>query len=232
MITNNLFLGHWLWHITIGSNPSAEVIFSNNIFTGAEEQVLWHSNGVHNSHVELSYNCFWNNARLIGPDENGWPGYGQLNQVNRNGDSCDAYFNILLDPIFVDSSGHISNISPCIDAGIDIGLPFFGEAPDIGRWELEVLSAGILNDAVANESKEQLRIFPNPSSSIVAVEFFASDYQRIFAYNILGQMVQKIENIPKNGSAILDFTNLPSGQYLLQFDKPSQQSLRLISIIK
>ncbi len=55
------------------------------------------------------------------------PGLGVLTTTNANGDSCDQYFNIFLDPQFVDFSGedyHLSQIaagqavqSPCVDAG-------------------------------------------------------------------------------------------------------------------
>jgi len=40
--------------------------------------------------------------------------------VNVNGDSCDQYFNIFLDPMFADTSTgdyHLTAGSPCIDVG-------------------------------------------------------------------------------------------------------------------
>ncbi len=46
--------------------------------------------------------------------------------------------NINADPLFVDLAGgdyHLSNGSPCIDAGTDTGLPYKGIAPDMGVWE-------------------------------------------------------------------------------------------------
>jgi hypothetical protein len=47
-------------------------------------------------------------------------GLGELVQTNYNGDSCDVYYNILMDPLFEDfPSGnyHLVDSSPCIDAG-------------------------------------------------------------------------------------------------------------------
>jgi len=47
-------------------------------------------------------------------------GFGELVQVNANGDSCDVYFDIFLDPAFVglyDQDYNLRWRSPCIDAG-------------------------------------------------------------------------------------------------------------------
>ena len=56
-------------------------------------------------------------------------GIGELTQVNANGDSCDIYCNIFLDPMFVDYANadyHLQEGSPCIDAGD----PLFTYDPD------------------------------------------------------------------------------------------------------
>lgn len=47
-------------------------------------------------------------------------GLGTLVQTNYNGDSCDVYYNIFLDPLFEDfpmGDYHLTSGSPCIDAG-------------------------------------------------------------------------------------------------------------------
>jgi hypothetical protein len=51
--------------------------------------------------------------------------YGQIVTTNHNGDPCDQYYNILLDPIFVNSGAgdfHLTANSPCIDAGDSTSL--------------------------------------------------------------------------------------------------------------
>jgi hypothetical protein len=46
--------------------------------------------------------------------------------------------NISVDPQFVDAAGadvHLQPGSPCIDTGVDVGLPYLGLAPDMGAFE-------------------------------------------------------------------------------------------------
>ena len=50
-----------------------------------------------------------------------FPGFEELVAVNANGDSCDIYSNIFLDPLFYSTTGdsayYLAANSPCIDAG-------------------------------------------------------------------------------------------------------------------
>jgi hypothetical protein len=67
--------------------------------------------------------------------------------INMVGDEGDIYTtddinnsafqtgNISIDPQFVDATVpdvHLLPDSPCIDAGVDVGLPYLGLAPDMG----------------------------------------------------------------------------------------------------
>ncbi len=62
-------------------------------------------------------NCSWNNNQFT----NNTTGFiGIIVTVNNNGDSCDVYNNILLNPEFADTSDYKYNLSgnsPCIDGG-------------------------------------------------------------------------------------------------------------------
>ena len=93
-------------------------------------------------------------------------GLGVLNTININGDSCDVFYNIFEDPLFVDLLNgnynlswehffiHDSTMSPCIDAGdpaspldpdnttADIGRFYFNQ---FGPWPNILLSAYELN---------------------------------------------------------------------------------------
>ncbi|MCD4818038.1 MAG: right-handed parallel beta-helix repeat-containing protein [Candidatus Cloacimonetes bacterium] len=53
-------------------------------------------------------------------------------------DEATGYNNINQNPLFVDANNldfHLTEASPCIDAGTDIGLEYFGESPDMGCFE-------------------------------------------------------------------------------------------------
>jgi len=76
------------------------------------------------------------------------PGLGELTQVNANGDSCDVYFNIFLDPAFVglyDQDYNLRWRSPCIDAG-DPNSPLDPDNTvcDMGRFYLNQAVLGVV----------------------------------------------------------------------------------------
>lgn len=85
--------------------------FKNNIF-------LKNNIGISRSGslpTVVNYNCFYNDSTNF----EGFPdSYGKNWILNANGDSCDLAYNIMLDPMIVDSLDfRLKFGSPCIDAG-------------------------------------------------------------------------------------------------------------------
>lgn len=67
------------------------------------------------------------------------PDIGQIVTTNLNGDSCDIYSNIFLDPIFYSTTGdsayYLTEESPCIDAGDPVSSPDpDGTIADMGAY--------------------------------------------------------------------------------------------------
>lgn len=109
-------------------DPNAAVDIKNSIFAFHSNSAI-HNNGVVAS---VSFSDFYGNDQhftSIIP-----PNFGQLTQINANGDSCDVYSNIFFDPLFADTTTcnlqlswmnfplPDSTKSPAIDAG-DPGSP-------------------------------------------------------------------------------------------------------------
>ena len=98
-------------HILLSSPYINNVIVKNNAGR----------NGIYfdtSPNTSITFSDFHNNqgGNFAGNSIPQW--LGQILTVNNNGDSCDTYMNIFLDPLFVDSSDfHIQSNSPCIDAG-------------------------------------------------------------------------------------------------------------------
>lgn len=71
------------------------------------------------SGIQLAYSCLFDNEE--GNFSGSVPsGLGVITTSNHNGDPCDQYFNIFLDPEFVGAATgdyHLTEASPCIDAG-------------------------------------------------------------------------------------------------------------------
>ncbi len=91
------------------------------------------------SSPSIMYNDFWSNS---GGDLYGTPPeVGSLTTTNANGDPSDIFYNIFLDPVFVDLNNRdfqIQATSPCIDAGDPsnpAGINMWGSAPDQGKYE-------------------------------------------------------------------------------------------------
>ena len=125
----NLNLDHCTFWSTDGSLEifgmgSSNTILDvhNSIFTGADYAIANHANIT----LTVSYSDFHNNGVDI---EHPPSGFGVLDRVNYNGDSCDCYYDIFMDPLFVDTTTrdlHLLWDSPCIDAGD----PAFAYDPD------------------------------------------------------------------------------------------------------
>ena len=109
----------------------------------------------------VSFNSFFNNTTDFVDSPSS---YGQVVMTNTNGDPCDIGLNIFLDPKLIENDFHISENSPCIDAGTSDDAPDTdidgdkrpeGEGIDIGADEfVEQESIIVLTDASPNATVE------------------------------------------------------------------------------
>jgi hypothetical protein len=96
-------------------------IIKNNILNGNSFYGIRHAS-FSSVNPQVIYNDIYNNT-LSGSFN---PGTGVINTININGDSCDTYHNIFLNPQFVIPTANNFNLqanSPCIDAGSPLSPP-------------------------------------------------------------------------------------------------------------
>jgi len=154
---------------------------NNSIVSYNTNYGLYFENGT----LVISYSNFWENT--IDNFYNCGAEIGANVEVNSNGDSCDAYYNIQLEPNFTDYSAGIftlNDYSLCIGAGDSTGYPVFDKIyntrpfpvdsqPDLGIYE-NILGTPI--DAVPEIIEE----FPLSDSLFIfetdSLNFFVSAY--------------------------------------------------------
>jgi parallel beta-helix repeat protein/predicted outer membrane repeat protein len=178
--------------------------------------------------LEVFYGDFYDN---VGGDFGGNSvpvSLGEIITVNANGDSCDTFFNIFEDPLFVDpgiGDFHLQGDSPCIDAGdpespldpdstiADIGAFSYDQTPVI---EPKPKSALPTEFAVTS-------VYPNPFNPTTTISFdlpFAG-FVSLNIFDINGRNVGTVREPPLNkhhppGQHHIPFdgSNLPSGIYV------------------
>ena len=121
--------------------------------------------------------------------------------------------------------------SDLIDAGIDIGLPYNGSAPDLGYLETGTLG---VEDLIV---KDGLNNYPNPFSNQTNVVFNLKQATKIkmSVYNLMG--VEVLSSKEKaftagNNSFILNRNQLSSGSYMLILKDSNNQKYSKLIIIE
>lgn len=187
--------------------------------------------------------CFWNNTPgIYSSCTNSWLGVNVT--VNNNGDSCDAYYNIQMDPLFVNPANgdfHIQQNSPCIDAGynnsVTIQTDFDGNIRiwdgnndsipiiDIGVYEY---GSSIYTNITGNTFlHDYFHIFPNPANnyfSLVLTENNSAAELRIF--NILGE--EKYFSAIKKQKTDIDISGFTKGVYIIEVNSGNKISRQKI----
>jgi parallel beta-helix repeat protein/predicted outer membrane repeat protein len=169
-------------------------------------------------------------------------GLGLLSTINLNGDSCDLYNNIFLDPQFVDlPSGNFSLFpgSPCIDAG-DPSSPLDPDSTlaDLGAFYFDQISGrqpGIQRSLPNGFCLEPVR--PNPFNPATEIRYRlpGASHVKLRVYNISGKLVEILtEGWRDAGEHQLTFngSRLASGMYFVKLQAGESTGVQKMILLK
>jgi len=168
---------------------------------------------------------------------------GQINNVNFNGDSCDIYHNIFLDPLFYSTTGDsaffLTENSPCIDAGDpESPLDPDGTIADIGAYYYHHTMG--IEDQPGSEIPQQFTLFPNypnPFNPATQIHFALPKQStvKIAVYDLLGRQVA----VPAEGdfppgyhTVIWEASGNSSGVYFIRMEADAFQQTRKALLIR
>jgi hypothetical protein len=85
---------------------------------------------------------------------------------------------------------HLSSVSDLIDAGVDLGMPFNGEAPDLGAFESDFVTAVETEEFTPAEFR-LYQNYPNPFNPETVIKFKLpqSSFARLKIFNLSGQEI-------------------------------------------
>ncbi len=142
-------------------------------------------------------------------------GFGGSAEINYSNllmpDDATGTNNMNTDPLFIDATNgnfYLQEISPCIDAGNDIGLPFYGDAPDIGCFESNYGSG------IYNTEYESYLIYPNPANSFIKIKN-SQVFNSIIISDISGKIILR-EVFKSRNQSTINILNLEDGIYFLR----------------
>jgi parallel beta-helix repeat protein len=196
---------------------------------------------LNSANASITYSDFYNNQN--GNFYNPPQGVGTIVTVNANGDSCDVFHNIFLDPLFYsitgDSAYYLTANSSCIDAG-DPTSPLDPDSTiaDMGAYYFNQ-AAGIVNPTFSFSlfTFNLSPAYPNPFNSETVLSFQLRDASmvKLIVYDISGREVQSLVNghwsLGKH-SVEWDAEGMASGIYLIRMKAGDFSQVQKIVLMK
>jgi parallel beta-helix repeat protein len=218
---------------------TASLVITNTIVEGnIGEAAIWITNS---PGLSITYCDFHNNgsSNFIGDIP---AGLGELVMENLNGDSCDVFSNIFLDPLFVDTTSgnyHLQNGSPCVDAG-NPSSPLDPDSTitDIGAFYLhqEGVQPGNSDNSIPT-SFALHQNYPNPFNPITRLAYDLPTASRVMlsVYDILGLRIATLANGWQDAGThqvTFDGSDLASGIYFYELSAGNYHAVRKAILLK
>jgi parallel beta-helix repeat protein len=173
---------------------------------------------------DITFSDFYNNSDGDFGGDGIDPELGVMVGINANGDPCDVYSNISLDPMYVDPDNgnyHLQPDSPCIDAG-DPQSPLDpdGTIADIGAFFFDTFVPEFGEDELP-KSYSISPAYPNPFNPTTTISISLPQPARlnVSVFNVSGQQVAELADASfREGIHLFTFdaTNLAGGVYFVR----------------
>ncbi len=195
-------------------NAQTSLTITNCTFTGNSANGAGEGGAADFDYADVTIvnSIFYNNNQTYGKDIN----IGQNTTVTINYCDVDMPFDATgdhnlnnVDPQFIDPAQgdfHLQAGSPCIDAGIAVGLPYNGAAPDLGCFESGTSSITATSDI-------PVTIYPNPANRYLHISLPEFKIFDIKVYNRPGQLLLRKNHITRKTT--LDLKSLNPGIYTI-----------------
>ncbi len=213
LILNTIIEGHPFGGIFFGDSTTATIMYSD-----------FYDNGVGNFTGEP-------------PDT-----LGDIVTINANGDSCDYFLNIFLDPLFDDPAAGNYQIlfeSPCIDAG-DPTFPLDPDTTivDMGAFYFDQQS--IVPTKPLSLQPKTFRLhppYPNPfnPTTTISYEIPTTSHIKLIIYNLLGRQVATlVDQSVQTGIHTITWNagNYPSGIYFCRLESNGFHQTQKLLLLK
>jgi predicted outer membrane repeat protein len=179
----------------------------NCIFEGHSAIAIGVYSGTVGEEIVVTYTDFFNNGENALSAQSG---FGNLAQENANGDSCDIYGNIFMDPLFCDAGNwdlQIAENSPCLGAGEG--------GTDIGALGIGCGPVNVHEQAQPQPIEYSLsQNYPNPFNPETVIEFNLDRRSEVVVsvYNLMGQRVADLaDRVYPAGSHMITWDGTMSG---------------------
>jgi hypothetical protein len=221
-ISNCTFVGNYASQGGAVYGGSCMHLWSSIVTDQAQGRGLYFTSGG----ADVRYCCF---ARNLGGDFGGLnvpPLLGQVTRVNADGDSCDNYLNIYLDPAFDDSAEvpySLTAESPCIDAG-NPATPRDPDSTitDIGaRWFAH--ASGVPETPAVPSQLRFHPAYPNPFNPTTVLTFDLPQAGRVslMVFDLLGREV-----------AVLTDGHLAAGHHMIEWNAAAQSAGTYFAVLE
>ena len=219
LISNCLIKGNTSWDVGGIHGFNVNLVLNNVTVTENVATDWYYLGGImleFGSTLSMRNSILWNNSEYELLFYNGWSYDIQYSDIEEG--SWAGTGNISIDPLFTESDYHLSDNSPCIDAGDPDSLYYDIEDPANPGYALYPASGTITNDmgmdgghgyhdeiifvpgndnnTVSADNNITLSNYPNPFNPSTTISFSVPQtalFATIEIYNIKGQKVKALE---------------------------------------